>query len=158
MMDLLGIAENAQAWVLMLAAAVGLGIFAGLVYASLSGRDDDALKAPSRLRSFCLFFYASFLKPHTGDGHGYEQQDALESFYKSQASVYDATRKRLLRGREDMLAMVAAQLAHRTKLDSSSTKPIWVDVRINQQLFHRHQVWRITSSDSSSLDRRWDRL
>lgn len=71
------------------------------------------------------------MKPHQGDAKG-TQQDALESFYKKQAGAYDATRKVLLRGREDMLALVAAQL--RSKADSTPTtratsKPIWVDVR-----------------------------
>lgn len=84
---------------------------------------------PSTFESFLRFFYASFLKPHNGDGTGNGQQDALESFYKAQAGVYDATRKRLLRGREDMLGLVAAQLVH--KFDAKRThdvKHIWVDV------------------------------
>jgi betaine lipid synthase len=34
-------------------------------------------------RSYARFFYASFLKPHTGDHTG-TQQDALESFYQAQ--------------------------------------------------------------------------
>ncbi|KAG9228774.1 hypothetical protein BJ875DRAFT_500474 [Amylocarpus encephaloides] len=79
--------------------------------------------------SFLRFFYASFLKPHTGDGTGNGQQDALESFYKAQAGVYDATRKRLLRGREDMLELVAAQLVHKAAKDRThDTKLIWVDI------------------------------
>ena len=45
------------------------------------------------------------------------------------ADVYDPTRKKLLRGREDMLGLVAAQL----KYDSANPartgrKPIWVDI------------------------------
>ena len=36
--------------------------------------------------SYCRFFYVSFLKPHTGDGNGC-QQDALESFYKFQVCL-----------------------------------------------------------------------
>lgn len=73
------------------------------------------------------FVYACFFKPHTGDGTG-SQQDALESFYKSQASIYDATRSRLLQGREDMLALVAAQVKHRQGTGQATTKPIWVDI------------------------------
>lgn len=73
------------------------------------------------------FIYACFFKPHTGDGTG-SQQDALESFYKSQASIYDATRSRLLQGREDMLALVAAQVKHRQGTGQATTKPIWVDI------------------------------
>lgn len=73
------------------------------------------------------FVYACLFKPHTGDGTG-SQQDALESFYKSQASIYDATRSRLLQGREDMLALVAAQVKHRQGTGQATTKPIWVDI------------------------------
>jgi len=82
----------------------------------------------STFTSFLRFFYASFLKPHTGDGAG-GQQDALESFYKAQAGVYDTTRKRLLRGREDMLGLVAAQLVHKAATERThDPKRIWVDV------------------------------
>lgn len=85
--------------------------------------DEDA----STFTSFLRFFYASFLKPHTGDGNG--QQDALESFYKAQAGVYDTTRKKLLRGREDMLGLVAAQLVHKAATERThDPKRIWVDV------------------------------
>lgn len=46
-----------------------------------------------------------------------------------QADVYDATRKRLLRGREDMLALAAAQLKYKAdKGVFSGQKPIWVDI------------------------------
>ncbi|KAL8869948.1 MAG: hypothetical protein Q9174_003893, partial [Haloplaca sp. 1 TL-2023] len=80
------------------------------------------------LSNFCTFFYSSFLKPHSQvEGSG--QQAALESFYKVQANVYDATRKKLLRGREDMLALAAAQL--RFQADQGlfkHSKPIWVDI------------------------------
>ncbi|KAI9367569.1 hypothetical protein BJX61DRAFT_527782 [Aspergillus egyptiacus] len=77
--------------------------------------------------SFLMFAYASFLKPH--DKGGSSQQDALESFYKTQAAVYDATRKRLLRGREDMLGLVAAQLKYKVEnKEIRSGKAIWVDI------------------------------
>jgi betaine lipid synthase len=46
-----------------------------------------------------------------------------------QAGIYDTTRKRLLCGREDMLAMVAAQLeSRRASAPESSPKPIWYDI------------------------------
>jgi betaine lipid synthase len=76
------------------------------------------------ISAYGRFAYACFFKPHTGDDTG-SQQDALESFYKHQAAAYDATRTRLLHGREDMLSLVASQL----KEKHSSKKPIWVDVR-----------------------------
>jgi betaine lipid synthase len=75
------------------------------------------------LGAYVRFAYACFFKPHTGDDSG-NQQDALESFYKAQADVYDHTRRRLLHGREDMLCLVAAQMKQR----AAKTKPIWVDV------------------------------
>jgi betaine lipid synthase len=100
--------------------------------------------AVNSFTTFGRFFYASFLKPHTGDGQG-GQQGALESFYKAQvleassarlvtksclqADVYDTTRKRLLRGREDLLSMVAAQLKYNfTNGEYGRTTPTWVDI------------------------------
>ena len=46
-----------------------------------------------------------------------------------QASIYDVTSKRLLWGREDMLALVAAQLTHKATLEAGSgpKRRIWVD-------------------------------
>lgn len=83
------------------------------------------------LRSFALFIYSSFIKPHRGDV-GADQQGALESFYKAQASAYDVTRKFLLHGREDMLGLVASQLKFKAKeaedAGKGAGKRIWVDV------------------------------
>ncbi|KAL2262178.1 hypothetical protein VTK26DRAFT_2211 [Humicola hyalothermophila] len=81
------------------------------------------------LRSLLLFCYSCFLKPHSGGDKG-TQQDALESFYAGQASVYDVTRKALLKGREEMLALAAAQLRSKAaEVDGSDRrKRIWVDV------------------------------
>lgn len=78
--------------------------------------------------AFLSFCYTCFLKPHTGDGN-WNQQEALESFYGAQASVYDATRARLLRGREDMLGLVASQLKHRAQTGLLTRRPVWLDVR-----------------------------
>ncbi|KAI5467445.1 hypothetical protein BGZ63DRAFT_410410 [Mariannaea sp. PMI_226] len=80
---------------------------------------------PGVIRSFFIFFYSCFIKPHQGDSKG-NQQDALESFYKKQAGAYDATRRLLLRGREDMLALVAAQL--QSKTETNKNKRVWVDI------------------------------
>ncbi|KAJ5974158.1 hypothetical protein N7481_011368 [Penicillium waksmanii] len=77
--------------------------------------------------TYFKFIWASFLKPH--DSQAGDQQDALESFYKTQASVYDATRRRLLRGREDMLGLIAAQLKHKVESkEIKSGKAVWVDI------------------------------
>ncbi|SPO02242.1 related to S-adenosylmethionine:diacylglycerol 3-amino-3-carboxypropyl transferase [Cephalotrichum gorgonifer] len=93
---------------------------------SAGGDADDG--APGLVKSLFLFFYSCFIKPHNGDGRG-TQQDALESFYGKQAGAYDSTRKLLLQGREDMLALVSAQLEARASAENGSKKRrIWVDV------------------------------
>ena len=94
---------------------------------ALTDTSNSASKPPSTLQAYVRFIYGCFLKPHTGDGSG-SQQDALESFYEAQASVYDATRAKLLRGRDDMLALAAAQLEYRVNAGVLAHKPIWVDV------------------------------
>ncbi len=45
-----------------------------------------------------------------------------------QAGIYDTTRKRLLCGREDMLALVAAQLQTQQQSATQVHKPVWYDV------------------------------
>lgn len=86
-------------------------------------------KGSDILTTFFKFFYASFLKPHTGDGALTGQQAALESFYKAQADIYDTSRKLLLRGREDMLGLAAAQLKYKAEKGAfDKKKPIWVDI------------------------------
>lgn len=105
-------------------------LLVGIIFAITNTRskvkqDEESL---GTFRSFLRFFYGCFLKPHSGDGTENGQQDALESFYKAQAGVYDATRKKLLRGREDMLGLVAAQLVHKAAIkQTQGTKRIWVD-------------------------------
>ena len=84
-----------------------------------------------RLVVYSKFAYVCFFKPlDLGNSTEIQslsgQQRALEAFYRTQASIYDATRSTLLRGREDMLQLAAAQLKHRCR--DRSTKPIWVDV------------------------------
>lgn len=120
-------ATDALPWVLMV--VIILSVLGGIIYTFIPWKSDEDITVSSSLRSFWLFFYASFVKPHTGDHSGHGQQAALESFYKRQATVYDATRKRLLRGREDMLGLVAAQLKHRAA-GYQQTGRVWVDVRV----------------------------
>ncbi|KAJ6088746.1 hypothetical protein N7486_010007 [Penicillium sp. IBT 16267x] len=77
--------------------------------------------------TYVKFIWANFLKPH--DRSGSSQQDALESFYRTQATVYDATRRRLLHGREDMLGLAAAQLKHKIESkEIKAGKTVWVDI------------------------------
>jgi betaine lipid synthase len=106
--------------------ALGLSrVFAGTRAEGNTAAND----APGLVRSLFLFAYGCFLKPHEGDGKG-TQQDALESFYKAQAGIYDTTRSALLKGREDMLALVAAQLRAKSDVDRPDRpERVWVDVR-----------------------------
>jgi betaine lipid synthase len=114
-------------------ALVTIGSACLFTIVSKSRKNSADTEGPGLVKSFFLFFYSCFIKPHQGDSKG-TQQDALESFYKKQAGAYDATRKVLLRGREDMLALVAAQLEAKSKLETTSkrnqNKRIWVDVRL----------------------------
>ncbi|KAF1932700.1 betaine lipid synthase [Didymella exigua CBS 183.55] len=103
-----------------------LGLFLATIFLFALQSKKDSDPAPNSIEAYLKFIYGCFLKPHTGDGTG-SQQDALESFYKAQAGVYDATRVKLLRGREDMLGLVAAQLKHRTDAGLISQRPVWVD-------------------------------
>lgn len=84
--------------------------------------------ASEHLFPYWRFFYASFLKPHTTVSTN-SQRDALENFYSSQADAYDVTRASLLKGREDMLALAAAQLKFREGREDMPKHRIWVDVR-----------------------------
>ena len=106
-------------------AAIGLLAFLTAIFAA-AFLDPNKYSGPLvTVGAYARFVYACVLKPHTGDDSG-SQQDALESFYKAQAAAYDATRARLLHGREDMLSLVASQLMERR---CENKKPIWVDVR-----------------------------
>jgi betaine lipid synthase len=98
-------------------------IFLTLIFLFAFVEAPKFVKLPEIVLSYAKFFYACFLKPHSGDKNG-NQQDALESFYKAQATAYDKTRKRLLHGREDMLGLVGAQMLQK----EFTTKPIWIDV------------------------------
>jgi betaine lipid synthase len=104
-----------------------LVFFIGLIFfaASRERKRSSSRGSPSALHAYLRFIYSCFLKPHTGDG---SHQDALESFYRTQASAYDATRRKLLEGREDLLGLVAAQLKHRKQTGVITRKPVWVDV------------------------------
>ncbi|KEF58881.1 uncharacterized protein A1O9_03724 [Exophiala aquamarina CBS 119918] len=78
------------------------------------------------LHPYLRFAYVSFFKPHDAKKDA-GQQSALESFYSAQAGVYDATRKRLLQGREDMLAILVAKLQSKAP-SGENHKPVWYDV------------------------------
>lgn len=110
---------------------ISLLLFVSACFSTFIKRAQKPVDNPGLLRALWLFVYSCFLKPHSGDAKG-NQQDALESFYKNQAGAYDATRGTLLKGREDMLALAAAQLEHRASMKSKTDKRrIWVDVSLS---------------------------
>lgn len=114
--------------VLLLALVLFLFVLVVFLYALRHGQDArQNMKPSSSLHAYMKFVWGCFLKPHTGDGTR-NQQDALESFYHAQASVYDATRASLLSGRHDMLALVAAQLKYKVDAGILPGKPIWIDI------------------------------
>jgi betaine lipid synthase len=95
-------------------------------------------------RPFVLFAYNCFIKPfftRKPDGVDSEDhQNRLELFYKDQASVYDVTRKRLLRGRNTMLKLCAAQLRQVypcdfTKVTSDQTSATGMSPPMSPTLF-----------------------
>ncbi|KAI0882252.1 uncharacterized protein GGS22DRAFT_49684 [Annulohypoxylon maeteangense] len=108
-------------------AGIAVVFLIGICYSTKTLKKPKDDENPTLLQSLWLFFYTCFLKPHDGDSNG-NQQDALESFYKKQAGAYDATRKALLKGREDMLALAAAQLSYRAKNSDEKKRRVWVDV------------------------------
>jgi|SRR6266699_5038425 len=114
----------------LLFGGIALFVCSAIGYSKFFKRSQRSDEKPNPIKSLVLFCYSCFLKPHR-DGKG-SQQEALESFYRTQASVYDVTRKTLLKGREDMLALAAAQLARRSddgpRSKSGVHKRIWVDV------------------------------
>ena len=64
-------------------AAFAVFTFVGIVFFYFYSRPKSLPPALEKVFSYLKFFYVSFLKPHTGDGGG-GQQDALESFYRVQ--------------------------------------------------------------------------
>jgi hypothetical protein len=75
------------------------------------------------------FAWCCFFKPVRGSS----QSENLDSFYTAQADIYDATRTALLKGRETMLQLAAAELKARYEVTPSSPNMmrqprIWVDM------------------------------
>jgi betaine lipid synthase len=120
-LELLPFAHDPYARIILVGGTVSIFLTLTFLFAFVEA--PKFINLPEIVLSYAKFFYACFLKPHSGDKNG-NQQDALESFYKAQAQVYDTTRGRLLHGREDMLGLVASQL----KQQEFPTKPVWVDV------------------------------
>lgn len=70
-------------WQIFGAAAAAI-FLVGWIFVVAIPRPQSSPKQLASIAGFCRFFYASFLKLHTGDGAGTGQQAALESFYKLQ--------------------------------------------------------------------------
>ncbi|GAA5930792.1 class I SAM-dependent methyltransferase [Sporobolomyces koalae] len=70
------------------------------------------------------FAWNCFLRPL---GKTTSQEGRLNSFYEGQASIYDKTRAKLLRGRTTMLRLSAAHLREQRK-QNPSKKLVWVDI------------------------------
>lgn len=116
----------------ILAGIAGVALFtAGLsqLYTKRSSNQNSD-DGPGLFKSLLLFCYSCFIKPHQSSDND-SQQEHLESFYSTQATIYDKTRRGLLHGREDMLALVAAQLqfkARNSQMGEEKKKRVWVDV------------------------------
>ena len=63
-----------------------------------------------------------------GSGNRKPEESSSKLTKFNQADVYDASRKFLLRGREDMLGLAVAQLAYLKNKGILKRKPIWVDI------------------------------
>lgn len=127
-MDIRSLPQLVQGALSQVSLASVLLVLVVITYFTLSFTELHAIrKLYNSARTYTQFAWTCFFKPHTGDNSG-QQQDALESFYKTQAGIYDATRARLLSGRENMLGLVAAQIKHQAQSGQLAQKPIWVDV------------------------------
>ncbi|RKP28422.1 hypothetical protein METBISCDRAFT_20503 [Metschnikowia bicuspidata] len=77
------------------------------------------------VRAAFVFLWAFFLKllfARTHKHRGRHQQQALELLYGNQAHVYDATRRLLLKGREECLQLAVAHLPKPVR------RLVWVDI------------------------------
>lgn len=91
----------------------------GLLF--LCGSAYYAVSYNSTFKSLLVFVYNCFLKPISKDAS--TQKTQIESFYKNQASIYDSTRKRLLKGRELVLELSSSHL-------KNEKNPVWIDVSL----------------------------
>lgn len=82
--SLLGFEFRVEYLLIFLAAIAALILVGRLAVAAYS--HPKFSKRSNGLATFGRFFYASFLKPHSGDDANTGQQAALESFYKAQVS------------------------------------------------------------------------
>lgn len=113
----------------LVSAAIGaLVAFVSAVFALSAAPKTSLSKLLESADAYARFCWNCFIKPHATGSQN--QQEALESFYRAQAAVYDKTRGGLLNGRGDMLGLVAANLKmhHGEDAKAKGKKPVWVDV------------------------------
>lgn len=73
------------------------------------------------VNSILAFCWQCFIKPFTSETNNHNQQHNLGQFYKSQAKLYDRTRRILLQGREESLKL---SLSHLDRREGN----VWVDI------------------------------
>ena len=119
-----------------------LPVYLGLLFLSIL-----ILNARKQIYLLARFAYSCFLAPIGKSG---QQKDRLDKFYSTQASIYDATRTRLLKGREEMLRLTAAHLEDQIESKKLAGEPekklVWVDIGGGTG---EHQVYRslVTHAD-----------
>ncbi|KAF8210145.1 hypothetical protein K438DRAFT_1903773 [Mycena galopus ATCC 62051] len=83
-----------------------------------------ALPGPTLfLRPYLKFIWHCFIRPIGAA----DQKGRLDQFYEGQADVYDATRNKLLRGRNTMLALSAAHLKT-LRAAQPGKRFVWIDM------------------------------
>ncbi|GAA5888436.1 hypothetical protein JCM6882_008619 [Rhodosporidiobolus microsporus] len=106
-LDLLTRNSSLSGWLL----ASSIGVVTTLAFAS-------------QLSVALVFAYNCFLRPL---GKTANQQGRLDKFYEGQASIYDKTRSKLLRGRTTMLRLSAAHLREQRRRNPNK-RLVWVDI------------------------------
>ncbi|KAK7035925.1 S-adenosyl-L-methionine-dependent methyltransferase [Favolaschia claudopus] len=81
--------------------------------------------ASYRLWPQLKFVYHCFLRPTEAEGG--DPKTRLDQFYEGQADIYDATRGRLLRGRNTMVALSASHLKV-LRQRAPNKRFVWVDI------------------------------
>ncbi|KAJ3553141.1 hypothetical protein NM688_g3775 [Phlebia brevispora] len=77
------------------------------------------------VQPYLIFAWMCFFRPIGKKGE--DQRARLDSFYQGQADVYDATRTRLLRGRNTLVRLCAAHL-RQMKAENTGKPLVWVDI------------------------------
>lgn len=84
--SLTGLDSRVEYFLIFFAASAAIILVGRIVVAASS--HPKLSKGSNGLATFGKFFYASFLKPYSGDDATTGQQAALESFYKAQVRLF----------------------------------------------------------------------